>query len=47
MNITKKPDGWVVYDETGMHKFDTEEEAKKHLGATPIVEEEEESEEEE
>ena len=46
MNITKKPDGWIVYDENGMHRFDTEEEAKKHLGAAPVVEEEESEEEE-
>ena len=41
MNITKKADGWIVYDENGMHRFDSEEEAKKHLGAAPETKEEE------
>ena len=40
MSITKKPDGWVVYDDAGRHLFDTEEEAKKWLAGTPEKKEE-------
>ena len=35
MQIKQKADGWIVTDEKGLHRFATEEEAKKYAGITP------------
>ena len=47
MQIKRKADGWIVMDEKGMHKFASEEEAKKYAGISPAPEEPEEEIEEE
>ena len=45
MQIKSKADGWIVTDEKGLHRFATEEEAKKYAGITPTPKEEPEEEE--
>ena len=40
MQIKSKADGWIVTDEKGLHRFATEEEAKKYAGITPTPKEE-------
>ena len=35
MQIKRKADGWIVMDDKGMHKFASEEEAKKYAGLAP------------
>ena len=40
--MVKKVEGWIVYDKDGRWVFETEEEAKAHMGDEVATEEEDE-----
>ena len=40
--MVKKAEGWIVYDKDGRWVFETEEEAKAHMGSEVAAEEEDE-----
>ena len=35
MQIQQKADYWLVHDDSGMHRFDTEDEALEYTGQKP------------